>query len=88
MRFARSTPIIISSLASFDNKTGSCHTNAPQKGGWTATTPSIHSEELDRSKLPDYLKFNYGNPADGVADLGGSELVVGAFVGFQKHLYF
>jgi type I restriction enzyme R subunit len=45
------------------------------------------AEELDRSKLPDYLKLNYGNPADGVADLGGSDKVVGAFVEFQKYLY-
>jgi type I restriction enzyme R subunit len=45
------------------------------------------AEELDRSKLPDYLKLNYGNPADGAAILGGPDLVVGAFVDFQKYLY-
>jgi type I restriction enzyme, R subunit len=44
-------------------------------------------EDLDRSKLPDYLKIKYGAYAQGAQELGGAEAVVGAFVGFQKHLY-
>jgi type I restriction enzyme R subunit len=44
-------------------------------------------EDLDRSKLPDYLKIKYGTFADGASELGGAEVVAGAFVGFQRHLY-
>ena len=45
------------------------------------------AEDLDRSRLPDYLKLKFGNPAQGAAALGGVERVLGSFVGFQKHLY-
>jgi type I restriction enzyme, R subunit len=44
-------------------------------------------EDLDRSKLPDYLKIKFGTFAEGARELGGAEVVAGAFVGFQKHLY-
>ena len=45
------------------------------------------AEDLDRSRLPDYLKLKFGNPAEGAKALGGVEQVIGSFVGFQKHLY-
>ena len=45
------------------------------------------AEDLDRSRLPDYLKLKYGNPAEGAKALGGVDRVVGSFVGFQRHLY-
>ena len=45
------------------------------------------AEDLDRSRLPDYLKLKYGNPAEGAKALGGVEQVIGSFVGFQKYLY-
>ena len=45
------------------------------------------AEDLDRARLPDYLKLKYGNPAEGAKALGGVEQVIGSFVGFQKYLY-
>jgi type I restriction enzyme, R subunit len=45
------------------------------------------AEELDRSRLPDYLKLKFGNPAEGVKALGGINQVNGSFIGFQKYLY-
>ena len=45
------------------------------------------AEDLDRSRLPDYLKLKFGNPAEGAKALGGVDLVIGSFVDFQKHLY-
>ena len=45
------------------------------------------SEILDRSKLPDFVKLKYGNPAECAADLGGMQVVVDGFIGFQRHLY-
>ena len=45
------------------------------------------AENLDRAKLPDYLKVKYGSTADAARQLGGSKAIGEAFVGFQKHLY-
>ncbi len=45
------------------------------------------AEDLDRSKLPDYLRLHYGTYGQGAKALGGVERVVDSFVGFQKHLY-
>lgn len=44
-------------------------------------------EDLDRSKLPDYLKLKFGTFSEGANELGGIESVVSSFVGFQRHLY-
>jgi type I restriction enzyme R subunit len=44
-------------------------------------------EGLDRSNLPDYLKLKYGTYAEGARALGGVQVVLDSFVGFQKHLY-
>jgi type I restriction enzyme, R subunit len=44
-------------------------------------------EELDRSRLPDFLKLKYGNSAEGAKALGGVDQVIESFVDFQKHLY-
>lgn len=45
------------------------------------------AEDLDRSKLPDFLKLKFGNPSDGAKALGGVKNVSDSFVGFQKYLY-
>ena len=44
-------------------------------------------EDLDRAKLPDYVKIKFGTFAEGAAALGGVDKVLDSFVGFQKHLY-
>ena len=44
-------------------------------------------ESLDRSQLSDYLKLKYGSNVEGAAALGGMELVIDAYIGFQKQLY-
>ena len=44
-------------------------------------------EDLDRARLPEFLKLKYGSPNDGAAVLGGVDQVIGSYVGFQKHLY-
>ncbi len=43
--------------------------------------------ELDRRKLPDFLKLKYNSVIEGAAELGGPEVVANAFVGFQRHLF-
>jgi type I restriction enzyme, R subunit len=45
------------------------------------------AEDLDRSRLPDYLKLKFGNPAEGARALGGVDRVLDSFIGFQRHLY-
>ncbi len=45
------------------------------------------AENLDRSKLSDYVKLKYGTAAECAADLGGMQGVVNGFIGFQRHLY-
>ena len=44
-------------------------------------------ESLDRSQLPDYLKLKFGTLGEGQAALGGMDLVVSSYVGFQRHMY-
>lgn len=44
-------------------------------------------EDLDRAKLPDYVKIKFGTFAEGAAALGGVDNVLDSFVGFQRHLY-
>ncbi|MFK7945567.1 MAG: EcoAI/FtnUII family type I restriction enzme subunit R [Paracoccaceae bacterium] len=44
-------------------------------------------EDLDRSRLPDYLKLKYGTFAEGASELGGVDAVASSYVGFQRHLY-
>ena len=44
-------------------------------------------ESLDRSQLSDYLKLKYGSNVEAAAALGGMELVIDAYIGFQKQLY-
>ena len=44
-------------------------------------------ESLDRSQLSDYLKLKYGSNVEGAEALGGMELVIDAYIGFQKQLY-
>ena len=44
-------------------------------------------ESLDRTQLPDYLKLRYGTLSEGGAALGGMQLVIDAYIGFQKQLY-
>ena len=43
--------------------------------------------QLDRSKLADFARIKYGTLKECGADLGGTEAVISAFVGFQQHLY-
>jgi hypothetical protein len=50
-------------------------------------TVAVASGDLDRSKLPDYLRLQYGIYTQGARELGGVERVVESFVDFQKHLY-
>lgn len=44
-------------------------------------------ESLDRSKLPDYLKLEYGTLSEGAKALGGMQAVIDAYAGFQRLLY-
>lgn len=44
-------------------------------------------EDLDRSKLSDFARIRYGTLRECGAELGGMDAVIGAFVGFQRHLY-
>jgi type I restriction enzyme, R subunit len=44
-------------------------------------------EDLDRSRLPDFLRLQFGNPAEGASELGGAEAVSRSFVEFQRYLY-
>ena len=44
-------------------------------------------EDLDRSKLSDYLTVQFGSPRAGIEHLGGMDTVLDSFIGFQKHLY-
>lgn len=44
-------------------------------------------EDLDRSKLSDYLTVQFGSPRAGIEYLGGMDIVLDSFIGFQKHLY-
>jgi hypothetical protein len=44
-------------------------------------------EDLDRSRLPDFLRLKFGNPAEGASELGGAEAVSRSFVEFQRYLY-
>ena len=45
-------------------------------------------DELDQEKLVPLLQLKYHNSiADAVSDLGDTEKIRGAFVGFQKFLY-
>ena len=44
-------------------------------------------EELDRSKLPDYLKLRYGTLNEGGAALGGMDQVISSYIEFQRHIY-
>ena len=55
-----------------------------EKQDFDVATPE---ESLDRSQLSDYLKLKYGSNVEGAAALGGMELVIDAYVGFQKQLY-
>ena len=48
---------------------------------------SSGGDGLDRANLPHYLRLHFGNQTAGTQQLGGPELVVKSFVGFQKHLY-
>jgi type I restriction enzyme R subunit len=45
------------------------------------------ADQLDRSKLADFARIKYGTLKECGADLGGTEAVISAFVGFQQHLY-
>lgn len=42
---------------------------------------------LDRSKLNDFVKLRFGTAKECAAELGGMPAVIEAFVGFQRHLY-
>lgn len=44
-------------------------------------------EELDRSKLPDYLRLRFGTLREGADALGGMDAVASTYSGFQRHLY-
>lgn len=44
-------------------------------------------DDLDRSKLRDFVKLRFGTAKECAAELGGMPAVVDAFVGFQKQLY-
>ena len=44
-------------------------------------------EDLDRSKLSDYLTVQFGSPRAGIEHLGGMDIVLDSFIEFQKHLY-
>ena len=44
-------------------------------------------EDLDRMKLPDYLKLKFGTLAEGGAALGGMDQVISSYVDFQRHIY-
>ena len=44
-------------------------------------------ESLDRSQLPDYLKLKFGTLGEGQAALGGMDLVISSYAGFQRHMY-
>jgi type I restriction enzyme R subunit len=47
-----------------------------------------HGENnLDRSKLNDFVKLKFGTAKECAAELGGMPAVIDAFVGFQRHLY-
>ena len=65
--------------------------NDPQRaflGFVLAHYVSVGVEELDRQELTSLLRLRYHySLADAVADLGGTEKVGQAFVGFQRHLY-
>ena len=43
--------------------------------------------ELDRSKLPDYLKLKFGTVPEAAAALGGTDAILSSYTGFQRHLY-
>ena len=43
--------------------------------------------ELDRDKLPGFLKAKYYNISDSADELGGIPKIRDAFIGFQQHLY-
>ena len=45
------------------------------------------AEDLDRSKLPEFLRLKFGSQAEGANALGGVNQVAQTFVDFQKHLY-
>lgn len=45
------------------------------------------AEDLDRSRLPEFLKLKFGSPSDGAMALGGVDQVAGSYVEFQRHLY-
>jgi hypothetical protein len=47
-----------------------------------------HGEQnLDRSKLSDFVKLKFGTAKECSAELGGMPAVIEAFVGFQRQLY-
>ena len=47
-----------------------------------------HGENnLDRSKLKDFVKLKYGTSKECALELGGMPAVIDSFVGFQRHLY-
>lgn len=44
-------------------------------------------EDLDRSKLPDYLRLKFGTLTEGGVALGGMDQVISSYVSFQRHLF-
>ncbi len=45
------------------------------------------AEDLDRAKLPEFLRLKFGSQSEGANALGGVKQVAQTFVDFQKHLY-
>ncbi len=45
------------------------------------------ADDLDRAKLPEFLRLKFGSQSEGANALGGVKQVVQTFVDFQKHLY-
>ncbi len=43
--------------------------------------------ELDRSKLPDYLKLKFGTVPEAAEAMGGTDIILSSYIGFQRHLY-
>jgi type I restriction enzyme, R subunit len=45
------------------------------------------AEDLDRVKLPEFLRLKFGSQSEGANALGGVKQVAQTFVDFQRHLY-